>query len=183
MAAGSLAQEQFCRDHGTYRGGADGVEWAREHPGSLLFRRAGTNGHAIGHVVLVASHDKTLEYRGTAYGSGSWSISGRPFTGGALIPGVSYGRVALQVPTQPLPTRPPLGPGSSGHCVAVAQYLLVWITGHQIPQTGVWDPFMESTVRDLQRILGMPVSGRLDRNTWAAIDMITIARGQHPTPC
>jgi hypothetical protein len=185
MAAGSVAQEAFCRDHGTYHGGAAGVEWARNHPGSLLFRHAGTGGHSIGHVVLVGSHDKTLEYMGTAYGSGSWGISGRPWTGGALIPGVSYASVPLQIPTQPLPTRPSLGPGSPrSHCIAIASYYLKGITGHAIPQVDVWNPFLESTVRDLQTILHMPVTGRLDRNTWAAVDMIVIhMTGKPGNPC
>lgn len=184
MPGGSGAQEKWCRDHDTYHGGRDGVEWALDHPGSLVFRRAGTAGIRIGHVGVTVGGRKIAQYRGTDYGSGVWSADGSIWTGGAMIPGVAYGNVPLQAPTQQLPQRPNLGPGSPpSHCIEVASYLLRWITGHEIPQVDEWNPFLESTVRDLQRLLHMPATGRLDRNTWAAIDMITISKGHQPAPC
>lgn len=188
MVDGSANQEAYCRAKGTYRGGPAGVEWARRIPGALLFRRAGTAGLAVGHVVMVRTPNSTCEARSSKYGTGSWPIAGRPFTGGALIPGVNYVQPAppaQPVPPAPapLPRRPTLKLGDSGHCVLVGQYELRVVTGAEIPVTGTFDQFTLAKTVDLQKFLHLPVTGQLDTLTWNALDLVFISKGHTPGPC
>lgn len=188
---GSWVQADYCRAKGTYRGGGRGVEWARRHPGSLLFRE----GTAIGHVVGVRSYDWTWEARGSAYLSGSYPIAGRAYTGAAMVPGLQYAGVhydpaqATPVPPKDLPQRPHLIFGrASGKCVEVAQFELNFVTGalagpDALDITGEFDQRTLARVVQFQRIVAKPVTGQLDAVTWAALDFLTLARGGRPGDC
>lgn len=188
---GSWVQADFCRAKGTYLGGGRGVERARRHPGSLVFRE----GTAIGHVVASRGYDWTWEARGSAYLSGSYPFAGRAFTGGAFVPGLQYAGIhydpaqATPAPAKDLPQRPHLIFGqASGKCVEVAQYELNFVTGalagpDALEITGVFDQRTLARVVQFQRITAKLVTGQLDPTTWAALDFLTLARGGRPGDC
>lgn len=83
MPDGSANQLQHCRSHGCIIS----LDRAIKTPGALLFRISQKLGN---HVAFSLGTGMTFEARGAAYGVGSWKAAGRPWTHGALIPGVSY---------------------------------------------------------------------------------------------
>lgn len=85
MPDGAYNQYKHCKNHDTLIGIREGIDTY----GALLFRIEGPDGP--NHVAFSLSNGKTFEARGKAYGVGSWSANGRPWTHAALIPGVDYG--------------------------------------------------------------------------------------------
>lgn len=162
MAAGSYAQQDFCAARGTYKPGAAGVAWASKIPGALLFRRAGTGGDAIGHVVVVADGNRTLEYRGKAYGSGSWPIDSRVFTGGALIPGVNYATPAPAPPPPPVPVPVDYRRLAAAQLVGPLGQVPAPLTVNSPPSLAV---LAVQKGLNLDRLAGIPESAIYDANT------------------
>lgn len=75
---GSGAQLEDCRTHGTLIS----VEQALLVRGALLMRE--------GHVAISLGDGTCMEARGKEYGCGVFSALGRPWTHGALVPGLRY---------------------------------------------------------------------------------------------
>lgn len=80
---GAIYQYKHCEKYGTLITIAEGVKT----PGALLFRLTGTGNH----VVISRGDGSTIEAKGTDYGVGVFSITGRGFNAAAKIPGVIYG--------------------------------------------------------------------------------------------
>lgn len=75
-------QYEMCRKAGTLIS----IDKAEHTKGALLFE--GVSGSQ--HVVISLGDGRTIEARGTAYGTGSFSAIGRPWSAAGLIPGVKY---------------------------------------------------------------------------------------------
>lgn len=82
MPDGASYQYEHCKKFGT----AITIEKAIKTLGALLFRIS----IAGNHVVISRGDGSTIEAKGSAYGVGIFSTSGRTWTAGALIPGVKY---------------------------------------------------------------------------------------------
>jgi cell wall-associated NlpC family hydrolase len=79
---GSGPQYAYCRQKGTLID----VSRAEHIKGALLFM--GVAGSQ--HVAISLGDGRTVEARGTAYGTGEFSASGRNWSGAALVPGLRY---------------------------------------------------------------------------------------------
>lgn len=94
-------QAAHCRRMGT----AISVETAIRTRGALLFNDFGWSGSggSGNHVAISLGDGTTIEARGSRYGVGSWSASGRRWNMGALIPGVDYSQrpPLINPPTPP----------------------------------------------------------------------------------
>lgn len=75
-------QYEYCAKSGT----TISVDKAEHVRGALLFE--GSSGSQ--HVVISLGDGTTIEARGAAYGVGSFSAAGRPWSGAALLPGLRY---------------------------------------------------------------------------------------------
>lgn len=83
MPDGAANQYEHCKKYGTIIP----IEEAIRTAGALLFRISSEGNH----VVISRGDGTTIEARGAAYGVGVWNSTGRDWTGGAKIPGVTYG--------------------------------------------------------------------------------------------
>lgn len=83
MVDGSANQMRWCQA----RGNLISIEQAINTPGALLFR---TPGGRPGHVAVSLGDGRTIEARGSAYGTGVFSARGRTWTHGGLIAGLGY---------------------------------------------------------------------------------------------
>lgn len=75
---GSADQLEHCREHGT----VISMEQAMLVRGALMLRE--------GHVAISLGDGTCMEARGKDYGCGVFSALGRPWTHGALVPGLRY---------------------------------------------------------------------------------------------
>lgn len=84
MPDGSWLQFRHCRNHNTLIK----IEDALQTRGALLFRI----GHKTygNHVAVSLGDGRTIEARGRKYGVGIFPARGRPWTHGALVPGLEY---------------------------------------------------------------------------------------------
>ncbi len=82
MPDGAIYQYRHCKKYKTLIS----VDEAIKTYGALLFRISDSGNH----VAFSLGNGTTFEARGKAYGVGSWPSTGRPWTHGALIPGVEY---------------------------------------------------------------------------------------------
>lgn len=89
---GHWVQWAWCRDHGAIIP----ITQAIDTPGALLFVY---DGSVDGHVAISRGDGTTIEARGKAWGTGNWSVQGRAWTHGALIPGIDYTEDALMAMT------------------------------------------------------------------------------------
>lgn len=83
MPDGAVYQYEHCQTYPTLIT----LEKAVKTAGALLFRITPEGNN---HVAISMGNGITIEARGKAYGVGSWSASGRPWTAAGLIPGVKY---------------------------------------------------------------------------------------------
>lgn len=93
LNGGSWEQLAKCRTAHTIITVADAIRT----PGALLF--VGPNGET--HIAVSRGDGTTVEARGKAYGVGSWTAIGRPWSTAALVPNISYG--TSTPPAAPVP--------------------------------------------------------------------------------
>ena len=89
-------------------------------------------------------------------------------------------KVALPSPIIPFPSYPPayeLSPGEKSFLVATVQYMfneigIIYNVFEPLLISGEYDLETEALVRDFQERNLLPVTGRVDRKTWAALSSI-----------
>jgi cell wall-associated NlpC family hydrolase len=138
--------------------------------GGLLFRS--TMG---GHVAVSLGNGSTIEARGAAYGVNSFPANGRPWTAGALVPGLNYGRPASSPPHDGVSVAPPWPgrfflqpPAMTGADVAQWQQRMLargWPIG---VVDGTYGPQSEAVCRGFQQRFGLVVDGVVGPDTWRA---------------
>ena len=82
MPDGASYQYEHCKRYGTIISVSEGVKTV----GALLFRLSSSGNH----VVISRGDGSTIEAKGSAYGVGVFSTTGRGWSHAALIPGVQY---------------------------------------------------------------------------------------------
>ncbi len=145
------------------------VDYAIKTPGALLYKP--------GHIVTSRGDGTTIEARGRAWGVGIFASSGRGFTRGGLIPGLTYSQPAVPpvvdlyaiaqgiaaAKTQTLRI------GSRGDAVIWCQVGLNNLAGAGLAKDGVYGPATANAVMALQRWTGLTVDGIVGPRTWALI--------------
>ena len=170
---GSWMQVRHCRDHGMLIA----VPEAMQTQGALLFRFRGDpflGGRPTeAHVAVSLGNRSTIEARGKAWGVGSWSVAGRGWTHGGLVPGINYRQPPAPPPAPraieivpPWPgrflTQPPVMGGTD---VRRWQAQLAAI-GWPIRVDGRYGPESQSHCRQFQRESGLQVDGIVGAQTW-----------------
>jgi len=137
------------------------VSTARATRGALLFRI--DEGPSNDHVAISLGDGKTIEARGAAYGVNVFSVAGRRWTHGGLIPGLvrdgapQHGASRL------------LRKGTRGEDVRRMQRRLQAHGFDPGPADGVFGPRTDSAVRAFQRARGLAVDGIVGPLTRAAL--------------
>lgn len=91
MPDGSWLQARHCKAYSTLTP----IDSAIKTPGALLFRFSSSpfegDRPTSSHVAVSLGDGRTIEARGTAYGTGIFNAKGRTWTHAGLVPGLSYG--------------------------------------------------------------------------------------------
>jgi cell wall-associated NlpC family hydrolase len=196
MPDGSWIQYLHCRQNAT----VISVDEAIRTRGALLF----TNRDAIGapmepadvndvppqgHVAFSLGDGKTVEAMGTKWGVRQGDATGRTWTQGARIPGVSYS-AATDVPTVATPPATPVADpnhpwlqvGAGGEGVERMQRMLLAVGAHsmgKLPANGSFTELTDIAVRLFQWYIkrfydpAMEVDGKCGPVTWGWLEKIS----------
>lgn len=165
---GSHNQMVFCQNHGTLMPIEEGISTQ----GALLFIQTAHEHH----VAVSLGNHSTIEARGHAYGVGSWTADGRPWTHAGRVPGFDYGM-------PPAPPAPPAAPPSNapawpGRYITQPPLMRgddvrVWQArmhqrGWKIAVDGTYGNDSEAVCRKFQAEKHLQVDGVIGPATWRA---------------
>lgn len=190
MPDGAWVQVAHCRAHSNLVS----VNSAIATQGALLFLFAGdpfsSKGRPrVSHVAISLGDGRTIEARGTAYGTGIFTAHNRGWTHAGLVPGLVYGG---QVPVggpNPGPKPPRIGGGqlaavgalalaarshelkrgATGIFVKILQSLLNSAGFTCGSVDGVFGPATEAAVKRFQHAARISVDGVVGPQTWSAL--------------
>lgn len=174
MVDGSANQLSFCKARGT----VTTVGKAIATPGALLFRVVPSGNN---HVAFSLGNGSTMEAMGSRWPVGVYNAHGRPWTHGALIPGVNYGAAPVARPPAagPNPNLVKLAQGISfckngvfrqgdrNDCVKFIQAGIAHLDpGRGITVDGDFGPKTTKAVMDMQRFFKLQPDGVVGPMTW-----------------